>query len=736
MKRKNKRLAMGIIALMVFSSIIVSVVGKEDEYEIIFDKGEDCKCEGLESLGIELVNCEASKYTTYTDGKADKYSGLRCVYAKQTYGPSGLDREVSIEMEIKCYKTVEEASDKFWEQANDYGKWDEKWDPTKPEKYEVSGIPGAAVRNEGSNTRLSFIQKIPFLKNADTGEVRLDYSGETFFRYSEKYIIDIHGWAESSIFVQALDILERHAKAIIDGRKKISFTLKHYDPFYGVLEESTMEVPGAPQRGELRAILKKEDGGNDFSGRKVFFYVEPGTYFEDVLKFPGTVEDWDWIRILPSLNVKQENYLGWDNIDNKGIASINYIEHDLVRSEAFSKSLIKNKDKVEGIIKAVVVNVDKTPFEIEYKTSINVKFDCLAMITGIRGDGWPDSGASAECKDGICTTPPSVGPGRVRVKSPIFKPSTPFLRVDLEDDTKFKGVKLMPGDIINIDGGTNIKIMWVNGDIVVAKVPQEEKVKRMVSGQAAYIPSLDIVLMPTASWSGFATTTEEWTSPLRGLTVSKGIDFLIKSIPHVGRVAKLLVIDVRNTYKKVDLSKVDVITSIRVRSKVIVEQEDEEIEVYTIEGSPDIKTVKGEEVTLKDGEMVTVSEDGTLSEVQSFDPEKDLEEWSEYLQSSDSEEPSGPSLPSLGKLLPIIVIIVVIIIGALVAIPKMKREKPIKTQRKGLHCPNCGTVNYEEDMFCVNCGAKLQKEGFFCPNCGAENKEDSMFCVECGEKFR
>jgi len=730
MKRKNKA-TVGVIALILLSPVIVTVGGDEDEYEIIFDKGEDCKCEGLESLGIELVNCEASKYTTYTDGKADKYSGLRCVYAKQTYGPSGLDREVSIEMEIKCYKTVEEASDKFWEQANDYGKWNEKWDPTKPEKYEANGIHGAVVRNEGSNTRLSFIQKVPLLKNADTGEVRLDYGGETFFRYSEKYIIDIHGWAESSIFVQALDILERHAKAIIDGRKKISF--KHYDPFEHFKPGMGLKIEPA---GDLVATLKDKDG-KGIEGERVIFYAikeenpdqrEPGKNLRGVLKqAPGLAFE---APIYDLLNIDQYTYLDVGYTDKDGEAKVNYILENLIDPKEFSKILVQQtymhgeEGKIGGTIKTVILERKENEWKIKYEASIPIEFKGIAQIVKISGEGRSSEFKEAYLKE--YPDSPKWGPGRVRVKRILTYPQFDYRTVE-------EGFLLMPGDIIDIDGNTKIEIVWINGNKATVELPD----KIPLGGDVPFRPPHSrMILLPTAYDSGFHYPVEGIMADLFGFGINKGVDFLIESIPVVGKSAKIGVDIYRSITKEIDWSKQSPFAKIRIRSTVRIDSTGDNIKIYNIEGSPDIKTVKGEEVTLKDGEMVTVSEDGTLSEVQSFDPEKDLEEWSEYLQSSDSEEPSGPSLPSLGKLLPIIVIIVVIIIGALVAIPRMKKGKPIKTQKKGLRCPNCGTVNYEEDMFCVNCGAKLQKEGFFCPNCGAENKEDSMFCAECGEKLR
>ncbi|MCX4287480.1 MAG: zinc-ribbon domain-containing protein [Clostridia bacterium] len=56
---------------------------------------------------------------------------------------------------------------------------------------------------------------------------------------------------------------------------------------------------------------------------------------------------------------------------------------------------------------------------------------------------------------------------------------------------------------------------------------------------------------------------------------------------------------------------------------------------------------------------------------------------------------------------------------------------------KKLICPNCGTLNNQEEPFCVNCGLKLEidEPKTYCPNCGAENSVDSTFCTKCRWSF-
>lgn len=52
-------------------------------------------------------------------------------------------------------------------------------------------------------------------------------------------------------------------------------------------------------------------------------------------------------------------------------------------------------------------------------------------------------------------------------------------------------------------------------------------------------------------------------------------------------------------------------------------------------------------------------------------------------------------------------------------------------------CNNCGTLNKEDEDFCVNCGLKLVMEPIklYCPNCGMENQPDSQFCTRCQWSF-
>ncbi len=48
-------------------------------------------------------------------------------------------------------------------------------------------------------------------------------------------------------------------------------------------------------------------------------------------------------------------------------------------------------------------------------------------------------------------------------------------------------------------------------------------------------------------------------------------------------------------------------------------------------------------------------------------------------------------------------------------------------------CPNCGTQNEDDSLFCAECG-KLIPQGTVCPHCGAAINEGDAFCQNCGKK--
>ena len=50
-----------------------------------------------------------------------------------------------------------------------------------------------------------------------------------------------------------------------------------------------------------------------------------------------------------------------------------------------------------------------------------------------------------------------------------------------------------------------------------------------------------------------------------------------------------------------------------------------------------------------------------------------------------------------------------------------------------IKCPNCGSLNHEENNFCGKCGAKLP-DSKICPNCQLQSYEND-YCINCGHKL-
>ena len=53
----------------------------------------------------------------------------------------------------------------------------------------------------------------------------------------------------------------------------------------------------------------------------------------------------------------------------------------------------------------------------------------------------------------------------------------------------------------------------------------------------------------------------------------------------------------------------------------------------------------------------------------------------------------------------------------------------MQQQVQGVACPNCGTVNEPEAMFCATCGHALRNA--LCPNCGSEMDPEADYCEVC-----
>jgi len=395
--------------------------------------------------------------------------------------------------------------------------------------------------------------------------------------------------------------------------KKFSFKLAHYHPFqwFKTYDRKGIYPRSHPQAGEIRAVLKDKDN-KGVSGNRVFFYVVSGTDLEGVFQpyNPFTSKKSllcpsSWHKLYPALkDAKMESYFACAITDNEGVARINYMATRYIDPVSFAKKLVKN-GKLEGTIKAVIADFEQESRKlkkIKYEASVDVTFTSVAMIMEIKGEGRPDNFVSSEI--------PTSGPGRVRVKRILVRPTFDYKSVEAN-------FELMPGDIIDIDGKTDVEIAWVHGDWIRAFVPDKVPFKE---GEVR-IRNLPIVLLASAFDSGFRTNFEKLENILGGVTVSKGISTLVEAVPVAGPMATF-VADVMKQYKDLDLTKISLVTKIRLRSKVLVDQSKGFIEVYNMEGSPDIRTVTGKQITLRDRQMVAISDDGSIVKTEFFDPEK------------------------------------------------------------------------------------------------------------------
>ena len=47
-------------------------------------------------------------------------------------------------------------------------------------------------------------------------------------------------------------------------------------------------------------------------------------------------------------------------------------------------------------------------------------------------------------------------------------------------------------------------------------------------------------------------------------------------------------------------------------------------------------------------------------------------------------------------------------------------------------CPSCGTLNKDENIFCLSCGEKIEGTVLFCSHCGNKIVSSNKFCKFCG----
>lgn len=419
------------------------------------------------------------------------------------------------------------------------------------------------------------------------------------------------GWNDAD-FKRAFDMAEQYARDAL-GEEEASFSLVYYQPF----EFFETEVIREKLHGNIRAELK--DANGDPVKSKIVFYIEPGSTLSKVIRESTAGTD---LHIL-NLIGRDKIFLGGTWSDNNGVAWMNYHWPSQLKMDDMVK-VLKEDGKIEGTIHAVSIDGTK----IKHRTSVDVEHEGFAKIVRIRGAGWPE-----DYKEQYSALNPEARPwreGRVRVMRPFIEPHFDFVKV--EDN-----FILMPGDAIEIDGGVEVEILWANGDRVIARVPKEIEFKH----QTLPNPFSRIILMATAHESGFESPLDRFAHAVYGLSIEKAwdyaVDLAIKLSPK-GKAAQTGGKMIVNVYKKMedriddsDFSDHDLITKIRIRSLVRINSLDEGLQVQVLEGSPDIITATGDEITLNNLEMVNISLEGVIGDKTHLNPAVDMSDWADTI---------------------------------------------------------------------------------------------------------
>lgn len=358
----------------------------------------------------------------------------------------------------------------------------------------------------------------------------------------------------------------------------------------------------------------------------VVFYVDPETpgptelgknLYEVLFSAPGLTPTGMRIKEQPL----SRKYLGAEITDAKGEARVNLIRW--ISSTAFSEALLKqnfkdDQGKISGTVRAGVYNRETEVMETV--ASVSVEFNAIAKILRISGKGLSTEYKALYVKE---KGGRPWGPGRVRVKRQTTFPHFDYEAVE-------EGFTLMPEDIVDIDADVEVEIAWVTGEKVIARIPRTKNIGDVEDGELN--SHARMVLLSNRYQSGFKTGTER----VLGLAIEKvkesvagqvkdsSWEMLIETVPWVGGPKKLWDFGVvvwefvSEALEDGDWSKMHEMQKIVIRSKVIIENTGNALRVYNIEGAPSIETRAGGEVTLDNGKMVTVSDDGKLGSPQTF----------------------------------------------------------------------------------------------------------------------
>jgi hypothetical protein len=443
----------------------------------------------------------------------------------------------------------------------------------------------------------------------------IPWNGLRVLTYHENYIIRVDaegkGWNSDTQFLKDFDMAEQYAKDAIDSLEG-GLSLKHYAPLDYLKAGGGYDHRPA---GDLIAKLTDKDG-KSVKNKAVVFYIEPGSTLEKVMANGQTVA-WLNNQILGTNPV----VLGESITDKEGEASLNYLWPNLIKTDDFSRIMLEQrylydeKGKIEGTVNAVTINKDTQ--KIEQKASVHIEFTSIAKIVKITGNGRTQEFKNAYLKE--FPDSPTWGPGKVRVKRSIVLPHFNYTPVE-------EGFLLMPGDIIDIDGGVEVEIVWITGDRAIARVPD-----KIQFGDTEVRPPHSRIILSTSSYdSGFENTWDKLKGGIFGFSIGQGLDILGGLHPVAEGVKKTgeFCVDIYDALKEVDFTEQHLITRIRIRSVIRVNTLGEKIQIQNIEGSPEIKTSGGGTVTLAKDEAVAVTFSGVLSQKTSIKDAGGFIDWS------------------------------------------------------------------------------------------------------------
>ncbi|MBD3343496.1 MAG: hypothetical protein GF401_00365 [Chitinivibrionales bacterium] len=411
-------------------------------------------------------------------------------------------------------------------------------------------------------------------------------TGHIIYKENFMALIEAKSLTSPSLASLRFSALEQRFMFLVDSlMADTSIDIRHNHPFETFRAGSGTSLDGA---GDV--IMTLTDGaGTGIAGKQIFLYQDTGTTLEDALRYRLSPPS-QWLALYATFpRCKRNAYISYGYTNTQGVARINYIENRCIDPTLFAQKLIKHGG-VTGSVRAITVNDNS---DIVAQRELSMLFEHIAQIVSIRGDGWPDDVAGPE---GIIS-----GPGAVRVTRPFGQFGGNFTRKAVEE-----GFRLRPGDIINLDGGVTIEIAWLNGNRAIARAPEFLRVKN----NSIPVTNLNVIILATAYESGFHTRLDKLLSYVSGCTIQRGISMLVSAIP-LGEEAQWVgetMVDITKLYEELNISDIDLVGRVRVRSLVLIDTEQDTMGVYTLEGTPAVKLHTGAEQALTQNEMVSFTD--------------------------------------------------------------------------------------------------------------------------------